>query len=172
MQWLGIAKASFKELILRYVPEIRSSPLYQGMKWVPAWKVLPTTLKILFTKIFPEKAPYLKIRSPFMVQTMELSAFLSLVHFINARGEQWNQGILFPERIRFPFDPNNKIFSGTDLDLFESRIGPYLPPWHPSLGPPMTGRLGQKVEGGGKRRCHRQLASACSLLFMSGFLQY
>lgn len=85
-----------------------------------------------------------------MVQTMELSAFLTLRNLRNARGEQWNQGILFFKRTRYAFEKLYKRFSGSDLDAFEQRIGPYPPPWHPSLGPPMTGRLGQKVEGGGK----------------------
>lgn len=154
LQWLGKAKSSFPLLLKRYVPRIHLIPLHQGMRWIPSWKVLPTyhTLKLLFTKIFPEKRRYLKIRSPFIVQTMELSAFLPLKNFINARGEQWCQGILFPKRVRYAFDKNNKIFSGTDLDSFESMVAPYLPPWHPSLGIPMTGKLAQKVEGGGKRR--------------------
>lgn len=59
---------------------------------------------------------------------------------------------MFPERTRYPFYRNNKIFSGIDLDFFESRIGPYLPPWHPDWGIMITGKLGQKIEGGGKRR--------------------
>lgn len=28
----------------------------------------------------------------------------------------------------------NKIFSGLDQDSFESKVGPYLPPWHPANG--------------------------------------
>lgn len=72
-----------------------------------------------------------------MVQTFELAAFQSLVNLINAAGLQWNQGIQFAHRVRYAFDPNNKLFSGTDLDSFESMIGPYLPTWHPAMGPPM-----------------------------------
>jgi len=41
------------------------------------------------------------------------------------------------------------LFSAFDLDFFESKIGPVLP----LLDLPMaSGRLGQVVEGGGKRR--------------------
>lgn len=60
-------------------------------------------------------------------------------------------------RIRYPFDPFNKIFSGYDLEYFGRRIGPRLPKWCTSIGPPVTGRLAQVVEGGGKRRSHREL---------------
>ncbi|PKA62720.1 putative mitochondrial protein [Apostasia shenzhenica] len=151
--WIGEHKHQFKSLLLRYVPAIRSYPLEQGMRWIPSWKVLPTYQSFdQLCKIFPEMYKFRRFKSPFLMQTLELSAFQSLVFFLNARGEQWNQGILFSKRIRYPFDNNNSKFSGTDLDEFESKIGPYLPPWHPAMGPAMTGRLAMKVEGGGKRR--------------------
>ena len=35
-----------------------------------------------------------------------------------------------------------------------SRIGPVLPTCEDLGVPPVTGRLGQSVEGGGKGRCH------------------
>lgn len=58
-------------------------------------------------------------------------------------------GILWPERIRYAWDPNKKLFSAFDLDFFESKIGTVLP----LLDLPMaSGRLGQVVEGGGKQR--------------------
>ncbi|GKV51977.1 hypothetical protein SLEP1_g58588 [Rubroshorea leprosula] len=153
VRWLGLAKPLFKELFLRYVPNIHAIPLEQGMRWIPSWKILPTysSLNTLY-QIFPEKARYRRFKSPFLVQTLELSAFGFLVNFINSQGQQWNQGILFEHRVRYALDPNNKVFSGLDLESFESKVGPYLPPWHPAMGPPMLGKLAQTVEGGGKRR--------------------
>ncbi|GLT62820.1 hypothetical protein SLA2020_354280 [Shorea laevis] len=153
VRWLGLAKPLFKELFLRYVPNIHAIPLEQGMRWIPSWKRLPTysSLNTLY-QIFPEKARYRRFKSPFLVQTLELSAFGFLVNFINSQGQQWNQGILFEHRVRYALDPNNKVFSGLDLESFESKVGPYLPPWHPAMGPPMLGKLAQTVEGGGKRR--------------------
>ena len=146
-------KASFKTLLKRYVPDIHTIPLQQGMSWVPSWKALPTYPAFRTVSKTLGQTKYIRVKSPFSVQTIELAAFRHLVEFVNARGEQWNQGVLWYSRTRYAFDPLNKFFSGLDLDYFESRIGPLLPKYHTgACGPIMTGRLGQKVEGGGKRR--------------------
>ncbi|GKV53028.1 hypothetical protein SLEP1_g59577 [Rubroshorea leprosula] len=153
IDFMSRLKPSIRPLLLRYVPEIRSYPLEQGFRWIPSWKALPTYRAIdRLVQIFPELAKYRRIRSPFLMQTLELAAFRFLIEFVNSRGEQFCQGVLFPTRVRFAFDRNNKIFSGTDLDEFEMKVGPYLPPWHPAMGPVWTGRLANVVEGGGKRR--------------------
>lgn len=151
LMWLSLLKEKLPILIDRYVPGISSIPLNQGMKWKPSWKTLPTYLSIkeFLWSVFPDLVQEF---SPYSAQTMELAAYSHLMDFIHSKGEQWSSGILFPHRVRYPFDVNNKMFSGTDLDVFEKTIGPYLPPWHPAMGPPMTGKLAQKVEGGGKRR--------------------
>lgn len=185
--WCSELRSSLRVLMLRYIPDVSSLPLYQGMRWIPSGKTLPTyrTLKSVYSAggLFSEKERYLKRLSPLMVQTWELAAFRHLVEFINARGEQWNQGALFPHYVRYAFDNNNKLFSGHSLDFFESRVGPHLPKWAEVFGPPMTGVLGQKVEGGGKRRIfaignwvnqrllspvHDWLASALRLIPMDG----
>lgn len=57
----------------------------------------------------------------------ELSAWYFLVQFVHSREEQWSQGSLWYPVVRYPFDTNNKLFSGIALDWFEKRIGPYLP---------------------------------------------
>lgn len=75
-----------------------------------------------------------------------------MVNFVHARGEQWSQGALWAPRIRHAFDKNKKLFSGRDLDWFETRIGPYLPTCDDLGIPPVTGRLGCSIEGAGKRR--------------------
>lgn len=145
-------KPAFKKLFDRYVPDIHRIPLQQGMSWVPSWKALPTyssyhrVLKLL------QRHHLSKVRSPFPAQTFELAAFRHLVEFVNKSGEQWNAGVLWPHRTRYSGDPFNKTFSGHDLDYFESCVGPYLPVFHvETCGPVMTGRLGQKVEGGGNQ---------------------
>lgn len=38
-----------------------------------------------------------------------------------------SQGCLWNERIRYALDKNKKLFTPTDLDWFEKRIGPVLP---------------------------------------------
>lgn len=154
VEFVNEVKASFPTLIRRYVPDIQTIPLSQGMRWIPSWKALPSYMafRYVYSNVFKEKSKFSKVKSPFLVQTFELAAFRHLVEFINARGEQWSQGILWPKRTRYAFDTMNKVFSGIDLELFEAQVGPYLPPWHPACGPVITGKLGQKVEGGGKRR--------------------
>ena len=47
---------------------------------------------------------------------------------------------------------NKKIFTGLDLDWFESKMGPALPSCTDLGFLPVTGRLGCSIEGGGKRR--------------------
>lgn len=114
--WLGLLKPILKSLLDRYCPSIQSIPLKQGMKWIPSWKTLPTyhTLPQLW-KLFPHMR---QRKSPYVAQTMELAAYSSLIRFIHKEGEQWSSGILFPHRVRYPYDVNNKLFSGFDLDEF------------------------------------------------------
>lgn len=75
---------------------------------------------------------------------------------IHSYGEQWSSGVLWAERVRFAFYPLNKFFTGVDLDTFERTVGPMLPSPQGLGFPPVTGRLGMKVEGGGKRRKNRR----------------
>ena len=90
-------------------------------------------------------------KSCFPCLMFEMSAYAFLVQFIHSYGEQWSSGILWPSRVRFAGDKNNKMFSGSDLDYYEKNIGPSLP--HPEQLeiPPVTGRLGQTIEQGTKR---------------------
>lgn len=82
----------------------------------------------------------------------ELSSFQFLLTTTHALGQQWSQGCLWPRCTRYALDPNNKMFTGSDLDYFERRIGPHLPDPEETQCPPLAGRLGQTVESGGKRR--------------------
>jgi len=52
----------------------------------------------------------------------------------------------------YPLYNNNKLISGWSLDKFEKHIGPLFPTPDQLGVPPITVRLGQSVEGGGKRR--------------------
>ncbi|KAK7371220.1 hypothetical protein VNO78_35186 [Psophocarpus tetragonolobus] len=79
-----------------------------------------------------------KIRSPFPAQTFELAAFRHLVEFVNSRGEQWNQGTLWPERTRFAFDPKKKLFSGIDLDYLEGLETRGSPGYSETAPPPAS----------------------------------
>lgn len=78
------------------------------------------------------------------------------MNLTHSQGQQWSQGCLWYECTRFVFDPFNKILTGRSLDYFERRIGPYLPDPDEVQCPPITGRLGQVVESGGKRQMGRR----------------
>lgn len=83
----------------------------------------------------------------------------------HAQGEQYSQGILWAPRVRYAFDPYNEHQTHEDLEWFERRIGPSLPTLEEVGGLPECGRLGQSIEGGGKRgywELHKSKA-ACSL---------
>lgn len=92
------------------------------------------------------------IISVFPAQMFEMATYASLIEFIHSKGEQWSSGILWPHRVRYAFDPFNKLFSSLDLSEFERSIGPVLPTCRQLGIPRVEGRLGQSVEGGGKRR--------------------
>ena len=77
---------------------------------------------------------------------VELASWNWLVQSTHALGELWSQGA--KRYIIYQFSTYNKSISGWSLDSFSSRIGP-SPPSVDDLGvPPITGRLGQSLEGG------------------------
>lgn len=87
-----------------------------------------------------------------MAMMAELAAYTTVLMVVHARGEQWSSGVLWVPRRRYALDVNKKMFTERDLEYFERCIGPVLPTCE-ALGIPLiSGRLGQVVEGGGKRR--------------------
>lgn len=76
-----------------------------------------------------------------------MAAFTFLIHLVHGYGEQWSQGALWRPMTQFAWD--DKLFSGRDLEWFEAR--PTLPNCDEVGCPPVSGRLGQSVEGGGQR---------------------
>jgi len=114
-------KHSMKQLILRYVPWITTIPLYQGMSWYPTWKALPThrlTQRVWIERMRLKGKNVSKIRSIFTSLPHEIAAFQFLLVGVHSLGEQWSQGCLWAPRIRYAFDTNNKVFTGSDLDWF------------------------------------------------------
>lgn len=75
-----------------------------------------------------------------------------LMNFVHSKGEGYSQGCLWPEFIRYAFDPVNEAITQWSLDWFEGRIGPYIPSPSDLSIPPMTGLLCQVCSGDGKRR--------------------
>nr|DAC76753.1 TPA_inf: RNA-dependent RNA polymerase [Beta vulgaris mitovirus 1] len=149
-------KTKLKMLFKRYLPHVDRIPLKQGMRFEPTWKALPTS-KIVQSvlvnrlKVLDMKAA-LKIKSCFLSLPYELAGWTNLVEFVHAGGEQWSQGALWRERVRYPFDCMNKTFTGSDIDWFEEYKGPRLPTCKRLGIPPTTGRLSCSFPGAGKRR--------------------
>ena len=62
VNFVSEVKASFPTLIRRYVPDIQTIPLSQGMRWVPSEKALPSTVAfLLIWTILPASALYLNL---------------------------------------------------------------------------------------------------------------
>ena len=145
-----------------YLPHLQSIPLEKGMNWKPTWKSTP--LLDNFVRRFQYSvddvvdgaaAKYVKEHNIFVNLKHEIAAFIFNVNQIHSIQDGFfSPGILWSQRVLYPFDSNNTWFAHESLDLFEKQVG------HPSsslLGayqgvPLVTGRLAQAIEGGGKRR--------------------
>lgn len=152
-EWCGELRDGLAALMPRYLPNLSTLPLHQGMSWVPTWKSLPTHRRV--NDVFKE---YLgKIRQPRLVSCFpallfELSAFSFLMERVHASEDHFSQGCLWPEYTRYARDPSNAYITNWCLNHFEKVTGPVLPNYQQLQEPPICGRLGQSVEGGGKRR--------------------
>ncbi|KAK4839043.1 hypothetical protein QYF36_018578 [Acer negundo] len=116
-------KWDLPSLVQRYLPRVSTIPLHQGMCWEPTWKAIPN----------------MAFFSDYMIRGAHVK-------------QQWSQGLLWIPFTRFALDKENKMISGWCLDQFEKTIGPTLPTPEEFGCRPITGRLGQLIEGGGKRR--------------------
>lgn len=68
------------------------------------------------------------------------------------KGQADKHGVLWYPRVRYCFDENNEMFSRHDCARFLQEVVPNDPfPEFDSVTP-YLGRIGQSVEGGGKRR--------------------
>lgn len=153
---VGSMKDHVPMLFARYVPRLRSIPLHQGMVWEPTWKTVPT-MALANRELAKHHAGTGSrwsgpVRSFFPALMFEMASYASVLQFIHAQGQQWSSGVLWPHRVRYALDKLNEHFTNTDLEEFERRIGPFLPTSE-QLGLPMvTGRLGQTIQQGTKRR--------------------
>lgn len=140
----NVVKQMLPTLVARYIPWVTTIPLRQGMTWLPTWKAIPN-YKVFKGFDLP--------KSPYIVWPLELRCFASMLRFIHSKGEQFSPLCLWPSRIRFALDPNNKIYTNKDLDACENSFAPRLPNVEgPAAKHFCFGRLGSSVEGRAKRR--------------------
>jgi hypothetical protein len=154
---VSLIKSCLSDLLQRYLPRLSQVPLCRGVTWLPTWKSLPTYKQMNCELRKNAEAQgwvynWKNIQSCFPAFMFELSAYTFLIEMIHSQPDQWSSGCLWPHRARYAKDPANQIFSGTDLDVFERTIGPWLPHYRQLGLAPICGRLGSSVEGGGKRR--------------------
>lgn len=108
---VGDIKLSLPVLLERYLPWVHRIPLNQGITWTPTWKALPTFPLIPWAF----GASFKHVRSCFPAFMFELASYTSALMLVHARGEQWSSGILWPSRVRFARDSNNKFGFGFGL---------------------------------------------------------
>ncbi|KAH0705873.1 hypothetical protein KY285_012221 [Solanum tuberosum] len=145
-----------------YLPHLQSIPLEKGMNWKPTWKSTP--LLDNFVRQFQYSvddvvdgatAKYVKEHNIFVNLKHEIAAFIFSVNKIHSIQDGFfSPGILWSQRVLYPFDSNNTRFANESLDLFEKQVGPLF---SSLLGayqgvPLVTGRLSQAIEGGGKQK--------------------
>lgn len=152
--WCGKLRDRLSVLVDRYLPFVSTIPLYQGMSWEPTWKSLPTHRRVnsLFKEVLAEKRLPPRVVSCFPALLFEMNAFSFLMERVHVSSGHWSQGVLWPEVTRYARDPANKNLTNWCLSEFERVTGPQLPSYHELGEPPICGRLGQSIEGGGKRR--------------------
>nr|UJQ92583.1 MAG: putative RNA-dependent RNA polymerase [Mitoviridae sp.] len=153
--WCGELRDKLPTLVHRYLPWVSTIPLNQGMSWVPTWKSLPTHRRVneLFSEIL-QKYDIASRRpiSIFPALLFEMNAFSFLLERIHLSEDHFSSGCLWPVYTRYALDSRSTQITNWCLTEFEKVTGPQLPTYHQLKEPPICGRLGQSVEGGGKRR--------------------
>jgi len=152
-EWCGELRPTLSRLMARYLPDLSSHPLHQGMRWVPTWKSLPTHRRV--NDLFRDSLRIMRqphLVSCFPALLFEMSAFSFLMERVHVSEDHYSQGVLWPEYTRYAGDVANPAITDWCLNHFEKFTGPVLPTYHQLQEPPICGRLGQSIEGGGKRR--------------------
>ena len=151
--WCGELRDKLAVLTQRYIPFVSTIPLNQGMSWEPTWKSLPTHRRVnsLFREVLAKTKSH-RVVSCFPALLFEMNAFSFLMERVHVSDGHWSQGVLWPKVTRYALDPASTSLTNWCLTEFERVTGPQLPTYHQLQEPPICGRLGQSVEGGGKRR--------------------
>lgn len=150
----GELKVNLRRLFLRYVPQIFKIPLNQGISWVPTWKALPSSglVREVFKAQVKELGLCKSLSSIFPSLMFGMRDFAFLLERVHVSYDHVSQGMLWPRATRFAFDRSNLILSELLLEEFYKVIGPKVWSFRGLQIPAICGRLGVKVEGGGKRR--------------------
>lgn len=150
-------KDKFRTLQERDLPWISSIPVFQGIRWIPTWKALPSHRLVTESikrgvEMMPSLSKYTKFLSCFPTLWLELMAYQHLMIQDHALEQPFSSGVLWAERIRYALDPKKTFWVNHDLTVFERTIGPVLPSPLALKLPFEFGKLGMSLEGGGKRR--------------------
>jgi len=154
-EWCSEFRDELLALVRRYIPFVSEIPLHQGISWEPTWKSLPTHRRVnqLMKEVLAEKLKIgPRVVSCFPALLFEMNAFSFLMERVHVSEGHWSQGCLWPACTRYALDPASTALTNWCLDQFERVTGPQLPTYHELQEPPICGRLGQSIEGGGKRR--------------------
>lgn len=148
-----------KPLLRRYVPGIDNMALNQGLCYKPTWKALPSSS---WYKDADRETPLTKEQyklltcSIFGSLPLEMATFKSMsLYFQNflAREGDCTQEAIWPEFIRYPFDPGNDLITRWGQTWARDRIIHHMPNLFKDFGMRYTfGRLAQSCTGDGKRR--------------------
>lgn len=139
----NIILPDISSIIGRYMPDVHTIPLYQGMTWSPTWKALPSYAVAQYHRL--EKSSYLFV--PF-----EVSTFAFLLNYIAQQTNQTLQIMLWPQRTIFALDDSSSSWF-KDFESSSSELLDHLLVCEPAINSVSKfGRIGQSVEGRAKRR--------------------
>ncbi|KAG8363190.1 hypothetical protein BUALT_BualtMtG0007500 (mitochondrion) [Buddleja alternifolia] len=149
-----IDRSVFESIITPPNVEEISVPYPFTRKWDPTFPPHRITQMILrgFCGVDPKRAS--KVRSVFTSLPWELACFHFLTTLTMPAQHRWaeKEGVLWPERVRYAFDPNNNMLTFWDFSQYENTVEPHLQSCIELRVIPCIGRLGMALEGAGKRR--------------------
>ncbi|KAG8369219.1 hypothetical protein BUALT_Bualt15G0128700 [Buddleja alternifolia] len=123
-------------------------------KWDPTFPPHHITQMILrgFCGVDPKRAS--KVRSVFTSLPWELACFQFLTTLTMPAQHRWaeKEGVLWPELVRYAFDPNNNMLTFWDFSQYENTVEPHLQSCIELRVIPCIGHLGMALEGADKRR--------------------
>lgn len=147
---LGIIKNASSYIIPKYLPFIREIPLNKGFSWVPTWKSLPNQNDSRFGYSN-------KVVNCFSSLKHEIASFAVDLNILHSTEGIFSPAMLFGKRVLYPLDNEyTRRALHEDAEFYESNLGIVFADlshaYTSAHAPLVSGRLGQSLEGSGKRR--------------------